>query len=737
MSKKSAVELGWFLRNANLFLQDMDIRPQPSEHMLFWDTADVKGALLGMADFYDRKTGEFQDQRFTSKTTLVRSLMSAKWFGQIWMLKPHQAEFINGLNQLFGNEQRETPPGGPKRFYRDALSKTLSVEGEEKDRYWETFEELLQSQIASAERLFSACQSVDTWAARLDSWKTDRLLSIGEEGLFDFSKALVSDEFLKLRRYLNAHRGEFSINNFTDAMALCQLDYILRDALKKGKPLPLFFASDAHLRDAIFSMSKPEFLAYRGSNGRYVSIIRDADYYLMRASLWPLRDSSTDSYQPVADPLDGLKEMRDEVQNSVGDASHEDLEKSAQLHDIRDTLARKIDDLKRLWFLDSVWLPSAAKHMAAATERYMKGTQKLLEDDARAQMRQYINELMEGVDKSARELFVLQRAWTSIEMAAVDLRKRWGGVKERSLQAGKLAGLVRFGIPKAFEARMDSMLTLLIEEETSEQKRVIGELVATLGTQSPNAEIDQRELGASLGVLWILNLPELVQRIARSVARRWKGDSVPVWLLMIHGASLLSQESTNRSALESLLADLKRRAMSKSSQDDQIQAMIAIGYLNFHLWLSDGGVPFWQTRPSASDHRVVGKLGTVAEAINWASRALESSTPGSVPNVYALNQYIFYVTEGGDERTFASIKHRAHELLSYRWDKRGLWQYNFTDTLAHYFYRLTLDAGPGEADRFRQLATKYADEAARDGAGESDIETFRGVLANQPIADNT
>src|SRR5438105_8098422 len=111
-------ELERFLQVLEFQLDDSLLAGRHAHPIMYWDTAHVRHAVLGMAAFYNVHS-EFQRDIFNDQGSLVVSLAAAGWLGPMHMLQPHQAEFLNLVSLEFELYGRMDPPGGMEQFFRD------------------------------------------------------------------------------------------------------------------------------------------------------------------------------------------------------------------------------------------------------------------------------------------------------------------------------------------------------------------------------------------------------------------------------------------------------------------------------------------------------------------------------------------------------------------------------------------------------------------------------------------
>ena len=284
MASTQQTEVAWFLRNLDLQLDDADLEQRNVQLAFYWDAYDIRKAVLGVAAYYGAD-GHFQDQEFASPGSLVVSLASAGWLGAMHMLPPHQAEFLNLVALEFGLGGRTIPPGGLSEFYRDVdLPHARALKAKDlKDP--DNIRRLVSNEADIAQKLFTTVQAIgDTWESRLASWYRQQKLVLNPDPEFRFDALLESDLFRELRRGFDRIRPEQSINNFADAMALCHLEYLVnRFRQNQSNILPRFFASSQIYHSVIAHVLGGNVLRF-GTEDHQYSVIRDADYYILRAT---------------------------------------------------------------------------------------------------------------------------------------------------------------------------------------------------------------------------------------------------------------------------------------------------------------------------------------------------------------------------------------------------------------------------------------------------------------------
>src|SRR5271157_6064094 len=112
-------DLKWFLEHLELDLQDRRLQDSGYSLEFYWDTVDVRGAVLGLDSFYDL-TGRFDNRLFQNDVALIHCLAGAGWFGKIRLLQPHQAEFLKLIDSDFGLPEPRLSSSRIKKLIEDS-----------------------------------------------------------------------------------------------------------------------------------------------------------------------------------------------------------------------------------------------------------------------------------------------------------------------------------------------------------------------------------------------------------------------------------------------------------------------------------------------------------------------------------------------------------------------------------------------------------------------------------------
>jgi hypothetical protein len=404
--------------------------------------------------------------------------------------------------------------------------------------------------------------------------------------------------------------------------------------------------------------------------------------------------------------------------------------------EIEPRLAGKIAELRRLWFLDRVWLPFAVdpKTVAFASpflenERAVLANAKALADNEvyRKRILRDLHSLRGRFIASAARYTHLTKTWLRIRGSFESFVAQFEYLVE--LQPKSLAnifGLVRFGLPTEVEKEAEDHLWWFIGPEEIRNK-VIGEVIAQC--------LDfLRVDGARTAfpdwifvVLWVLEDDATISELMQQ--RRNESSEVPVWLDIVCGASMLRAE-TSEAKVDKIIGDLVGRLDDDVVPEIRAQIMIGLAYLNFHIWENRNRTKLWSFRAfltEVTDEESIEQDTRIQQALNWALKARNTASIGSSRYVYALNQYVYYATEGADESEFDRIEGYAAELLGFM-ENRSLWQYRFSDTLARFYHRGAMERTGGVRKDMLNQALKFIDAAVREGKGDRKVATYQQQL---------
>ena len=155
---------------------------------------------------------------------------------------------------------------------------------------------------------------------------------------------------------------------------------------------------------------------------------------------------------------------------------------------------------------------------------------------------------------------------------------------------------------------------------------------------------------------------------------------------------------------------------------------VGLAYLYYHAWRFHGVDATWRRPDLAEKAKKWQHL--INNSIVYAQRAHDTLSDNYLmKKVYALNQYLFCMVEGGNDELLKEIEQAKRELVRYKYNKE-VWQFRFDDTLARYFHRRALQAkNESEWSELMGYALEHINMARKNSDGDQDIEHYYSELA--------
>ena len=232
-----------------------------------------------------------------------------------------------------------------------------------------------------------------------------------------------------------------------------------------------------------------------------------------------------------------------------------------------------------------------------------------------------------------------------------------------------------------------------------------------------------QDLAIALTTLWFAELDRHIEELLR---RRGKTLNHPdeTWVQIVHAAALFRDGHREQKAT-AIHDELVSLLSEKQNPIDRARLAVGVGYIYFHRWLSKGGDAVWR-RPNMQH---LGDLAALVQsAISYAKLAANQRHDDEELKVYALNLYLYYVTEGGNDSEFKEVHSIARELLAYK-SGESLWNYRYDDSLARFYHRLSLSAEPYEKrEELLQIARTLSREAFQESYGDKQVSLYWSLL---------
>ncbi len=676
----------------------------------YWDTSDVRNALLGQAAYYDveisssgRRVESFQAGSFNHDRALIRSLQAAGYFGPLRMLQPHQAEFYRLINRNF-DQPLDVPIGGISKFLDDVAIKGLDGGLVDfSDLPPERVDEIVTRQVGSAPKLFKVVQCIrlGNWKSRLNAWIEQGQLQLDDEP-YNYRELVSMPEFKSLKETFDGMRDDRQVNNFADAVALCQLIQKIRDCDNDhGKPVPRFYLTPFYKQSLPDAPRDRRFFCHRDGDQ---SVFRETNYYKLRATLNACRDP--EARCAADETLSAVRAAREQVAQ-IGRA--QDPLKTEVLERVKvhgHTVAEIMGKLRDYWFLEAIWLPfSAKKEVANAIMEHVEIVR-------RAEDIQILHHVLtDKVQKALRELEErnkdyqnIKRLWSDLELAGSRLLDGSGDT-----DLFTLSGLLRFGFAEESDARIVAILEMAAQESTRNEALLdLFQWSQRLSPQGSSLE-DFEVVG---GIMWALEMDSWIVRELKQIC---SSGHCHCSLRVLLGAACFRYARPSATGLsKAQISKLGKEQIDRleseynapKSDEDKVNLGIGLGYLCFHY--SQNGAE--GQAKSNERHSFVQK------ASRYAQEVLTIDAGKLRKKAYAANQHLFYMLHAEPLLDWEEISRVAARLAEFEHTQD--WQYRFNDTLAYYFDAASdREEDETERKRLRAAARTHMDFAIKVSGG--------------------
>jgi hypothetical protein len=764
MSEQLKRQLGWFLRNLNLLIEDYELEQEGIEVNLYFDTLDVKHTVLGIQAFYyaggfdepkvqtafqTREGGPLRDR------TLVLCLAFSGRLGKINLLPPHQSEFLDLLNKEF-HVDYNVPSSQLVRQFLQAISRTESI----KKDMAELRELSSQKDVSDEQAIQFAREHAGKHAAsamhfykiiqliRGVTWK-ERMRSLHKEVLelkpydIDYDEIIRRKEFGIFYESFKSKREQRWSSNFADAIALTILvDQVEKINKSNQGPVPRFFVSHPTgattlFPDVLRDTGLEQSLRYLGSGKRDKNggstVFREADYFVFKSTFQPEnRVTSPEDKNGFTTPQE-LYELRDKIAKILEPPS---LLTPASMDEIvvsGKALKQVIGDLNTLLFFKNVWLPSSKQDVELVLEDLKRAAEELESEEFKHTVNERIEECRVSLVENVREYEKLKLLWRRMEEAAKYLEMRWRERIPYRMDYFRDFGLLRFSFPDSANSRIHDVLDELLNGTIEDERATYTNIVTSCylaQLESPEqiiTDIQLTDLVAAAAVFWVAKMYEQLVDLLSKIT------PLPHYSLELTYAAALFEMHQDNEEGPKMLHLLEERHHETNDSRERADLAVGLAYLKFHLWKKLGYGPVWDRTGNQYKTDDYG-AALVNKAIHLAFEAWKTVGEwDKKKEIYALNQYLYYLVSEGDKDKIQEIHSAAGDLLGKRRvSVSELWQHRFDDSLAHYHHWLALSE-PADAGwkKYMDIAEYYATEASTKAPWDKECITYLHILQNQ------
>lgn len=672
-----------FLYNLDLQIDDIEKIGAGKQIQVFFDTAHLVSAVLGLHDFYNQ-LGRFSRKKFNSHAALVTCLAASNWLGEIRLLPPHQAEFLRKWKLDFGVDSSKRPEILAKQFLRDVgyTDSTWTMTRSLRELSNEEIRRMIINQAASAQTFFKAVQSIVPWHRRMAKMLEEDTLSF-QSSRENYERIIKSSWPDGLTEVFNRKRRDMTINNVTDALAIAILVEKVREfTAEETNILPFLFPSD-WLFEALGDTNLAEELTYgRTPDDRPITAVKDWTYFVLKATFASTRNGR--HTRTITKETEGqLRTLRKEIATMLTVDDEISIDSVAQTKAFGKPLSQLIEEIDQIAFLENVWLKAEApKDLKIAIREVSEAREDFRRNKrVQSQASRILAEKLQVLSSNVGEIEWIIQLWADLENQGRRLRKETFSEDFQTRDFFRDRGLLRYSFPQKSRSKIDHVLRELVRGTAFGEARKLVVNACLKGIKDPIGEQDDLVTGAAVLLTLGMNEPliELLERV---------DPHLPHFSLKIVYVEQIFLLRENRQRGERLLEELGQEYKSASRKGKKADLAIGLAYLMFRLWVVKGGKVKW--RPlDAAETAGEPPQKFVDDAIYYANQAYIGlrKSRDLKKKAYALNQYLYYLVEGGGNDRIKDMIEAA-QILSGFAGQSQVWQYRFDDTLARYFHRM-------------------------------------------------
>jgi len=733
-------ELKWFKRNLELQLEDIEFEKKEKTIALYFDTADVQRAVLGLKAYYD-PNNRLRDTFFTSEKTLVDCLIASGLIGSFQMVPPHLSEFSHKVENRFDIRASRNWDREAKKFLKDVglIRKDITLE----DLTDDEVRQLTAQEIEKASLWFKAINCLLPWHRRLNLWLTRGLLILDSESLP--SRTLVSGpDFPVLKKLFDDTRPGVSVNNVIDALAISYLITITtRLDKQESNIVPRFFiASAEHTFKPVLDQAKldSKLSCRHPITARESTIFRDADYYkfklTFRRSLNGMNSAPGSS--PEVQETD-LRKLYEVVTNSIEatkDFSEEEaIQYAHNLNDVYEgrSLADLIKDLQGVAFISANRFKTEVDKEFLDIIQQMEEVSKIVarQSDIHEDNRIQRNVVLEfrrrnkNLDESLKEFKWFSLMWEAVHSRGTQtLRKRLEKLAENERKDYfRTFGLLRYGFPKELTKRINRILDNLCSASGDEILKGSADTLKAYVNGRKDQPGDHYHLIVATAILRAQRLePQLLELLEA------KENSLDHFSLRIAFGELLfaigeAKGDTNRlEKANRVLTELRQEFGNTEDGIEKSHLAVGIAYLSYRAWRAYREI-LGPSNMQSLRSRATEEIQRATWYADYAYQRLPERDAST--KAYALNQYLFYAIEGS-VRTISleELQVTADKLEKYKF-RPHVWQFRFDDTLARHYYKVAdTTADINDRKELLDLAVGYSKAAFDKSDDDDEVGSF-------------
>jgi hypothetical protein len=733
MPQDIRITLSWFLKNLELQLEDIALEQSGHQIDTYFDTVDVYYAVVGFQAFllpsvsFRRKIEDFAITEI-GDTTLVHALYTSGILGQVKMLPPHQAEFLNLLNINFGLGESWAPTRESVHTFLDRLVSKAVIKKSIAPLMHMNHPQQLEYVHENAEVAISLFKFVElvrglSWQSRLTDYIRRETLRV-ETPSFEYISLSQKDEFAVFRKAFDAKRRDPRkvMNNIADAFALSIL-FDMKERVKSNKAIniPHFFLSTTALQEVLLEPEVRDLLTFE-VDGKPHPVFRDTNYFMFKGTFRHSLGSNQNNTGDSGEAFEELKNLKSEISailKAQKPLSQQSIEKikvgSYSLSDI-------IHNIGDLTFYAKVWTAySRDRYKETILDQVDLQIEQLQSDALKGLVEESLKQLKTALETNVRVYQWFSTLWSDLERAHDSFLEDYN--KEAVVGVNWQFGIHRFNFGSSEIAKLEALISSLVSRQEESEKAALNFILAVLIDLGQDVYSAKVENTAAICVLWVFKLDEQIVRVLTP-----HQDQLPDELLALMAASMLRASIDLRTARE--IIDHLESVIERWPEGTENLLSSTLAYLCFHYWKALGHFAHW--RPQQG--RVKSKTDLdgseyIEKAVLYANSAFKSIGAANRQKVYTLNQYLYYLIEIGRSGDSGKMDEAVTWLSSFK-DRRDFWHYTFDDTLARYYHFMATQH-EGDNQIWNRLIDNSLDlmkEAMRFGWRDEQISAYNQQL---------
>lgn len=686
---------------------------------IYFDTADIIDLLIGMRAMSPLPGEAFRWKSYHDAKQLVYAMAYKGWLGPIRLLPPHLAELYDLLNH--------------ERF--QTINKAVDIKDIE-DEFWnnknilskgvielvrstaassdEQKKEWLEQFIKQSPHIFQGAYLMDRsadWRERYAYLKKNKSL-IFDQGTIDMNDLGKTPLFEALNTALNRKRKVATANNYVDALALCMFDRKVQTAEENNEPPPFFYAEQKHVYEAVQIVAKQKiggrypFMSTSLQTTEPYSVVRSADFFFLYGILKVTQTMFTSLWEPLEENMERIAQEKNEAVKKFGRGEADNQLRLVFLEFFQSWWNEQgIADLKQ---------PFSGLEIEANEESLRHDVEHYIENE--------FKELRQRIRLTPEVLGIMRQTLISLNRTKSRIRELYND--PFSMHAAHEFG-PRFsfgpGICDDIQERFNELKAAAFSDSETDVDGIkstivssISEVLTSVGPEQPkDIENMLNRLAGAMGILWLLNKFELIDRICRAIREmphlmQSDDDKYPSSpFAIMHVAAILTLENPDMKEVDDIIACVTRKYGLKAKEEDKsYKIWLALSYAHYRVadrLYSKVYMAPEDLTPAERESPVRNKaLAHLEMTLKYAQAAhkwlndtiLSGEQIGATPrhNRYlrsAINNIIFCQTILlPSSELQATLGEMVNDQELFAEDPR-LWHENrFSDTVARYYYRL-------------------------------------------------